>query len=81
MLLGFLLLFIPGQGLLTLLAELTPVSAALMLFTQGASGIYQVYRAHRLVQDVEPEGSRALADRLAPLVAERVQDAPAIEAL
>ena len=34
-----------------------------------------------LVQDVEPEGSRALADRLAPLVAERVQDAPAIEAL
>jgi hypothetical protein len=30
-----------------------------------------------LVQDVEPEGSRAVADRLAPLVAERVRGTPA----
>jgi hypothetical protein len=34
-----------------------------------------------LMQDVEPEGSRALADRLAPLVAERLQDVPAAETL
>jgi hypothetical protein len=34
-----------------------------------------------LVQDVEPEGSRALADRLAPLVAERLQNAPAAKTL
>jgi hypothetical protein len=33
-----------------------------------------------LVQDVEPEGSRAVADRLAPLVAERIQDALAAKA-
>ena len=32
-----------------------------------------------LVQDVEPEGSRAVAKRLAPLVAERLQDAPAAQ--
>ena len=53
-----------AKGLLTLLAELTPVSAALMLFTQGATGIYQVYRAHRLVQDVENtvEARKMLAD-------------------
>jgi hypothetical protein len=32
-----------------------------------------------LVQDVEPEGSRTVADRLAPLVAEHVRDAAAAE--
>ncbi|MCA8958954.1 MAG: hypothetical protein KDC38_00515 [Planctomycetes bacterium] len=36
-----------------LLADLSPVSAALLFFGQGIGGIYHAYRAHRLCRDVE----------------------------
>ena len=52
------------EGLLLALAELSPVSAALLLFGEGTVGIYNAYRAHRLVSDVEAsaEGREILED-------------------
>ena len=49
---------------LVALAEISPVPAALLLFSQGAVGIHHAYRAHHLVRDVEASGEalRLLAD-------------------
>lgn len=46
------------------LAEVAPVPAALLLFSEGAAGIYHAYRAHRLVADVagSDEARRLLHD-------------------
>lgn len=44
-------------SLLPLLAELTPVGAALALFGGGATGVYETYRAHRVMRDVEDSAS------------------------
>jgi len=48
------------RALLPLLAEVSPVSAALILFTSGVSGIYQVYRAHKAVEEVENDADARL---------------------
>ena len=53
------------KAMLLLLAEIAPVPAALLLFTQGISGIYHVHRAHRLVRDIE--NSQDARDMLADL--------------
>ncbi len=37
------------NGLLIVLGEVAPIPAAIFLFASGLTGIYQVYRAHRLV--------------------------------
>lgn len=37
------------------LAEVTPASAAVLLFAYGAAGMYHVYRAHRLARDLESD--------------------------
>jgi len=46
--------------LLPLLADVSPISAALILFTSGVSGIYQVYRAHKAVEEVENDADARL---------------------
>ena len=48
------------RALIPLLAQVSPVTAALLLFTNGASGIYQAYRAHQLVDEVEQDGEARL---------------------
>ena len=49
---------------LVALAEVAPVPAALLLFSEGAAGIYHAYRAHRLIADVasSDEARRLLKD-------------------
>ncbi|MDH3744889.1 MAG: hypothetical protein OES47_07300 [Acidobacteriota bacterium] len=49
---------------LVALADISPVSAALLLFSQGVLGIHHAYQAHHLVRDVEASGEarRLLAD-------------------
>ncbi len=64
-------------SLLPLLAELTPVGAALALFGGGATGIYEAYRAHRVMRDVED--SAAARDMLHDLSA-RLERLPPAEA-
>ena len=52
------------KTLLVALAEVSPVPAALLLFSHGATGIYHAYRAHRMVEDVaaSSEAREVLAD-------------------
>lgn len=64
------------KSLLLVLAELSPVPAALLLFGEGATGIYDVYRAHRVARQVED--SDAARQMLAELH-ERVDRMPPAE--
>jgi len=41
------------KSLLLVLSEFSPASAALLLFGEGAAGIYYAYRAHRIAREVE----------------------------
>ncbi len=66
-----------AKGLVMALAEVSPVGAAALLFGQGLAGIYQAYRAHRLVRDVA--GSREARSILRD-VHERIDRLPAEEA-
>lgn len=51
------------QASLLLLGEVAPVPAALVLFGSGATGIYTVYRAHRLAAEgAVDEGKAMIAD-------------------
>ena len=52
------------EALLPLLAELTPITAAIMLFGQGLAGIHHVHRAHRLAHQIagHEEARRILDD-------------------
>jgi hypothetical protein len=65
------------RALLPILAQVFPVTAALMLFTNGASGIYQAYRAHKLVDEVEQDEQARLM--LADLES-RIEHMPAEQA-
>ena len=66
-----------AKGLLLLLAETSPVTAALLLFAQGASGIYHAHRAHRLAQDLSrtDDARHMLAD-----LQQRIDQLPAEQA-
>lgn len=61
------------KSLLVVLAELSPVSATLLLFGEGATEIYDAYRAHRVAQ--EDEASDA-ARRMLVELHERVDRMP-----
>jgi hypothetical protein len=51
------------KTLLPLLAELTPITAAIMLFGQGLAGIHHIHRAHRLAhQNAGHEEARRILD-------------------
>jgi hypothetical protein len=41
------------HSLLTVLAEVEPVSAAVLLFAHGAVGIHHAFRVHRLARELE----------------------------
>lgn len=67
-----------AQTLLLLLAELTPVPAALTLFATGAAGVYNVYRAHEIVSNVRADSKSReillnLHDRLDHMPPERAR--------
>ena len=53
------------EGLLLALAELSPVSAALLLFGEGSVSVYKAYQAHRMVREVEAsDEARAILEDL-----------------
>ena len=68
---------VAAKGLLLLLAETSPVTAALLLFAQGASGIYHAHRAHQLARDM---GNTARARRMLVELHERIDSLPPDEA-
>ena len=68
---------VAAKGLLLLLAETSPVTAALLLFAQGASGIYHAHRAHQLARDM---GNTARARRMLADLHERIDSLPPDEA-
>jgi hypothetical protein len=53
------------KSLLLILADLSPVSAAVLLFGQGVAGIHHAFRAHRLAAEVaRDEESRKILDEI-----------------
>lgn len=68
------------KSLLLVLSEFSPASAALLLFGEGAAGIYNAYRAHQIARQVgaSDEARRMLAelhervDRMPPEEVEKV---------
>ena len=52
------------RALLPILAEVSPVSAAVLLFAQGMAGIHHAFRVHRLATEMagSDEARRVLAD-------------------
>lgn len=67
-----------AQTLLLLLAEFSPVAAALTLFAEGAAGVYNVYRAHEIVSNVRADSKAReillnLHDRLDHMPPERAR--------
>lgn len=68
-----------AKTLLLLLADLSPAAAALLLFADGAAGAYNVYRVHRITNNIRADAEAhdllmSIHDRLDHVPPERARE-------